>query len=113
MSSSAQDEIESPGSLTHRTLDDDVHGLARSFHQLSERVLVMETRMNISDGRLLSIETEVRGTKTKVSNVLGCLQTHIQTEENQKNQLLMWIITTLLSVLGFGAVALINHLLTK
>jgi len=107
------DSPESPGPLGFRSLDQDIHGLLCLVHRLSDRVLILETKMGVSDGRLSSIEEEIRDTRTEVSNVLGCLQTHIQTEEKQKNQLLMWIITTLLSVLGFGAVALINHLLTK
>lgn len=107
------DSPESPGSLARFTLDHDMRDLACSIHSLSERVLTIEIKMKASDGRLSSIENEIRGTKTEVSNVLGCLQAHISNEEKQKNQLLMWIITTLLSVLGFGAVALINHLLTK
>lgn len=99
--------------LTRLAVDHDMHDLVCSVHHLGERVLVLETKMGVSDGRLRSIEGEIRDTKTEVGNVLGCLQGHIQNEEKQKNQVLMWVIATLLSVLGFGAAALINHLLSK
>ncbi|MDG4552872.1 MAG: hypothetical protein P9E24_01285 [Candidatus Competibacter sp.] len=111
--SDAIDGPESSGPLTRRAVDHDMHALVCSVHHLGERVLVLETKMGVSDGRLRSIEDEIRGTKTEVGNVLGCLQGHIQNEEKQKNQVLMWVIATLLSVLGFGAAALINHLLSK
>lgn len=82
-----------------------------AIHQLETRVAVLETRAGAQDDRLLSIESEIKGIKTDVQAVLECLQAHMVAEENNRVKLLEWVIATLLSVIGFGIVSVINYLL--
>lgn len=82
-----------------------------AIHQLETRVAVLETRAGAQDDRLLSIESEIKGIKTDVQAVLECLQAHMVAEENNRVKLLEWVIATLLSVIGFGIVSVINYFL--
>ena len=84
----------------------------RRVHELSSRVLVLEVQMKASNDRLSSIELEVRGVKEAVNNLALTMQAHMQVEERQKNQLLLWAIATLVSVIGFGGAFMLDHFLT-
>ncbi len=81
-----------------------------AIHQLETRVVVLETRAGAQDDRLLTIENDLRDTKTGVQRVLQCLQDHTVIEEKDRVKLLTWIIATLLSVIGFGVAAIWEYL---
>lgn len=76
-----------------------------AIHQLETRVAVLETRAGAQDDRLLTIETDLKETKAGVNGLLRCLQEHTIIEEKDRVKLLSWIIATLISVIGFGFVA--------
>lgn len=82
-----------------------------AIHQLETRVAVLETRAGAQDDRLLTIEGDLKDTKMGVHKVLQCLQDHTVIEEKDRVKLLMWIIATLLSVIGFGITAVWQFLL--
>lgn len=76
-----------------------------AIHQLETRVAVLETRAGAQDDRLLTIENDLKDTKTGVHRLLQCLQEHTIIEEKDRVKLLTWIVATLISVIGFGFVA--------
>lgn len=79
---------------------------------LPMRVFVLETQMKASNDRLSSIESEVRGMKDGISDLVRALHAHMLEEKEQKNQLLLWIVLTLVSVVGFGCAFLFDYVLT-
>lgn len=82
-----------------------------AIHQLETRVAVLETRAGAQDDRLLTIEKDLKDTKTGVQRVLQCFQDHAVIEEKDRVKLLTWIVATLLSVIGFGVTAVWQYLL--
>jgi acetone carboxylase gamma subunit len=82
-----------------------------AIHQLETRVSVLETRAGAQDDRLLTIENDLKDTKTGVQRVLQCLQDHTVVEEKDRVKLLAWIVATLLSVIGFGVTAVWQYLI--
>ncbi len=106
-------------------MDDRVDGVAQrsawfdtsvvlsAISQLETRVAVLEARAGAQDTRLLTIENDLKDTKTGVQNVLQCLQEHTIMEERNRVRLLSWIIVTLISVLGFGITAVWQFIVLK
>lgn len=85
--------------------------LVQAIHQLETRVAILESRSGAQDDRLLKIEEDLKDTKNGVYDILTSLQLHVEQESNDRSKLLLGVIATLLSVIGFGAATLINYLL--
>lgn len=85
--------------------------LVQAIHQLETRVVILESRSGMQDDRLLKIEEDLRDTKKGVYSILTSLQLHVEQEGNDRAKLLLGVVATLLSVIGFGAATLINYLL--
>lgn len=98
------------GEIERRSGWADNSAVLSAIHQLETRVVVLETRAGAQDDRLLTIENDLRDTKTGVQRVLQCLQDHTVIEEKDRVKLLTWIIATLLSVIGFGVAAIWEYL---
>lgn len=98
------------GEIERRAGWADNSAVLSAIHQLETRVAVLETRAGAQDDRLLTIENDLRDTKTGVQRVLQCLQDHTVIEEKDRVKLLTWIIATLLSVIGFGVAAIWEYL---
>jgi hypothetical protein len=98
------------GEIERRSGWADNSAVLSAIHQLETRVAVLETRAGAQDDRLLTIENDLRDTKTGVQRVLQCLQDHTVIEEKDRVKLLTWIIATLLSVIGFGVAAIWEYL---
>ncbi len=98
------------GEIERRSGWADNSAVLSAIHQLETRVAVLETRAGAQDDRLLTIENDLRDTKTGVQRVLQCLQDHTVIEEKDRVKLLIWIIATLLSVIGFGVAAIWEYL---
>ncbi len=98
------------GEIERRSGWADNSAVLSAIHQLETRVVVLETRAGAQDDRLLTIENDLRDTKTGVQMVLQCLQDHTVIEEKDRVKLLTWIIATLLSVIGFSVAAIWEYL---
>lgn len=99
------------GEIERRSGWADNSAVLSAIHQLETRVAALETRAGAQDDRLLTIENDLRDTKTGVQRVLQCLQDHTVIEEKDRVKLLTWIIATLLSVIGFGVAAIWQYLI--
>ncbi len=91
----------------------DTSAVLSAISQLETRVAVLEARAGAQDTRLLTIENDLKDTKTGVQGVLQCLQEHTIMEERNRVRLLSWIIATLISVLGFGITAVWQFIVLK
>lgn len=88
----------------------DLHNIVRLTYGLTTRVAVLETRLDAQDARLTGIDGHLREVKDGVARVMERLIAHAESENTDRVRLLFWVITTLVSVLGFGATALLNWL---
>lgn len=96
----------SGGEIERRSGWSDNSAVLSAIHQLETRVAVLETRAGAQDDRLLTIENDLKDTKTGVQQLLQCLQQHTVAEGKDRVKLLSWIVATLLSVIGFGVAAI-------
>mgnify|MGYP006921328774 CR=1 FL=1 len=91
----------------------DTSAVLSAISQLETRVAVLEARAGAQDTRLMTIEIDLKDTKTVVQQVLQCLQDHAITEERNRVKLLSWVIATLFSVVGFGLAAVWQFVVLK
>lgn len=90
----------------------DLRRIDRTTQNLNDRVLVLETRLSHLDERLRQIVHTVEASKVGIQKVFELLNAHTLAENKDRVRLLFWIITTLLSVLGFAGALLLQRLLT-
>lgn len=96
--------------LERRQGAQDIHELACFTHRLDTRISVVETRMEVQDTRLASIEKNIEETRNGVGKVLDCLHSHTQQEDKDRIRLLAAVVATLLSAIAGLAMALLNRL---
>lgn len=96
--------------LERRQGAQDIHELACFTHRLDTRISVVETRMDVQDSRLASIEKNVEETRSGITKVLDCLNSHTQQEDKDRIRLLAAVVATLLSAVAGLAMALLNRL---
>lgn len=81
----------------------DIAYIAQSIHHIDRRVAVLETRVNGQDSRLARIEDDVATTRRVSEKIHDSLSSHTQQEDRDRQKIMWWLITTLVSVIGFGA----------
>ena len=86
----------------------EIRDIAHSYHRIETRVAVLEKRIDTQDHRLTVIETDIRAIKNGMDRLQDMVATHIEIENVNRIKLLSWIITILLSVLGFGVANIID-----
>lgn len=86
----------------------EIRDIAHSYHRIETRVAVLEKRIDTQDHRLTVIETDIRAIKIGMDRLQDMVATHIEIENVNRIKLLSWIITILLSVLGFGVANIID-----
>jgi hypothetical protein len=91
----------------------DIHTLVGMVHQLDKRVAVLEAKLEAQEGRTAAIEGVVHDTQDSVQEVLSVLREHVDQENKDRIKLMGVIVMTLLSIVGFAATLLLNHLLSK
>lgn len=97
--------------LTRRAADLDLHDLVGMYHQLNTRLAVMESRVIMQDDRMETLEIRLKDMWDGVKEVLDLLRKHIEQENQNQVRMLIAIIATLLSVVGFAGAMLINYVL--
>lgn len=95
--------------LERRQGAQDIHELACFSHRLDTRLSVVETRMEIQDSRLSSIERNVEEVRTGIGKVLDCLHSHTEQEDKDRIKLLAAVVATLFSAIAGLAMALLNR----
>lgn len=90
----------------------ELHALVLEIqHEFDKRISIVEVRMNGQDDRLGNIEADLRETNHGVQRVLQVLNAHVEQEQKERGRLLLGVIATLLSVLGYAGAQLLQYLL--
>lgn len=87
----------------------DIREIARNQHGQDTRLAVLESRMDGQERRMTGIEAQIGETKKGVDELKDMLVKHATAETEQQNRILVWVIMTLLSVVGSVSLLLINH----
>lgn len=77
--------------------------IRQECHNLDKRLAVVETRQEMQDHRIESIETTGR-------EILTMLRAHVEQESKDRVKIMGAILAVLLSIVGFAATVLTNHL---
>lgn len=91
----------------------DIHALVGMVHQLDKRIAVLEARLEAQEDRTVAIEGVVHNTQNSVQEVLGVLRAHVEQENKDRIKIMVGIVMTLLSTLGFTVSLLVNQLANR
>lgn len=73
-----------------------------TVQRLSDRVSALERDVAVTNSRLNMIDDRVAEIKKGIDDFVSAFYEHRQSDQKQKTQMLAWVITTLLSVIGSG-----------
>lgn len=77
--------------------------IRQECHNLDKRLAVVETRQEMQDHRIESIETTAH-------EILVMLRTHVEQEAKDRTKVIGALVAVLLSIIGFAATVLVNHM---
>lgn len=69
-----------------------------TVHRLDTRVSVLETRTDQQAREIKDMRQDIRETRSAVGSVHNDLRKHMQDQAKDRNQLMMWVIATLVGV---------------
>lgn len=78
--------------------------IRQECHNLDKRLAVVETRQEMQDHRIESIETTAH-------EILVMLRTHVEQEAKDRLKIMGALVAVLLSIIGFAVTVLTNHLM--
>lgn len=85
------------------TDSDVLDAIRQECHSLDKRLSVVETRQAMQDQRIGSIEETAH-------EILATLRAHVDQEAKDRLKIMGAVVATLLSIIGFAATVLVNHL---